>query len=291
MAGSRPSAFRTGGGFLNDVDGRITDYEFTTEFPGSGKTRRKSKSAFNSLYCVLSVRVDGAEEDVQTTFFAGSADDWEISDDGHTLTDSTDDNGANLSSKVGWGLFLSTMVDKGFPEESLPENEVNFEAIIGWRVRFVQQVNEASTAKVGKRKDRKTGKEYDRTDIVVAKVYEKEETRKGTGKTAARPTSAAQSKGGSSKMMTTSRSSGKPNGKAQEEDLTEDADTVLLEILADKDGEIKRKSLSIEVTKRRMKDPNRDAIRELVYGEGYLTGAEERGLIAFDQKTQTITAA
>jgi hypothetical protein len=283
MAGARPSAFRKGGGFLNDVDGKITGYEFTTEFPGGSKKRKHS--SFNSLYCVLSVLVDGADEDVQTTFFVGSADDWEISDDGHTLTPVED--GANLGGNIGWGLFLSTLVTNGFPEDDLPEDEVNFEAIIGYRVRFVQQVNERSTAKAGKRKDKKTGREYDRTDVVVSRVYGPEETatKKAVKSAAQKSLTPATQKA--------VKAVKKPNGKIQpeEEDLTEAGDELMLEILGDKDGEIKRKSLSIEATKRRMKDPNRDALRELIYSDEYLAGATERGLIEFNQKTQTITAA
>ena len=286
MAGARPSAFRKGGGFLNDVDGVITGYQFTTEF--NGKAGKRNKNGFLSLYAALSVRVDGSDEDVTTHLFVGSADDWEISDDGLTLTPAEGKDGeplnVNLNGKAGFGLFIASLVDKGFPETNLSETETNFEPIIGWRVRFAQQVNEASNKKSGKRKDKKTGKEYDRTDVVVSQVYGPAQGNKGAGKSTARPTG----------KTTTSRSSkpaGKSNGKIQESDLTEDADTVLLEILGDKDGEVARRSLSIEVTKRRMKDPNRDAIRELIYSEGYLTSAEERGLIGFDQKTQTISAA
>jgi hypothetical protein len=80
--GARPSAFRkSGGGFLNQVDGVIAGYEFTDEFNGvafvPGKVAGKDK--FHSLYCVLSARVDGAEEDVTTTLFVGGADDFEVS--------------------------------------------------------------------------------------------------------------------------------------------------------------------------------------------------------------------
>ena len=299
MAGARPSAFRKGGGFLNDVDGEITNYEFTTEpeFLTKGGGKRKSKSDFNALYAVLSVRVDGADEDVETTFFVGSADEWEISDDGKTLT-----GDGNLQATIGWGLFISSLVEHGFPENDLPEDEVNFEPIIGWRVRFVQQTNEKATAKYGKRKAKKGKGEYDRTDVVVSQVYDYVQPTARGGKaalkTTARPTSRSVSSAASRSRTTattaTSRSSGKPNGRVQEQSerhLEDDADTLLIEILGDKDGEIKRKGLTMEVTKRRMKDPNRDALRDLIFSDDYLTGAEERGLIAFNQKTQTVTAA
>src|SRR5882672_2677152 len=84
MAGSRPGSFKKGGGFLNNVVGEITDYEFTPDFPG-GDGKRSSKSDFNPLYFVITVDVDGAEKPAVTTLFVGSADDFEISADGKTL--------------------------------------------------------------------------------------------------------------------------------------------------------------------------------------------------------------
>ena len=62
MAGARPSSFKAGGGFLNNVDGVIVNYEFTTEFPGSSGRASKKKSDFSPLYCVLSAQIDGADD-------------------------------------------------------------------------------------------------------------------------------------------------------------------------------------------------------------------------------------
>ncbi len=79
MAGARPSSFKAGGGFLNNVDGVIADYEFTGEFPGGGgKKPGKKGSDFNPLYFLLTVQVDGADDPSTTTLFVGSADDFEI---------------------------------------------------------------------------------------------------------------------------------------------------------------------------------------------------------------------
>jgi hypothetical protein len=54
------------------------------------------------------------------------------------------------------------LVKAGFPESSLPEDAINFEAIIGTRVRFVQVIDEAAKKK-GLKQKAKNGKEYDRT--------------------------------------------------------------------------------------------------------------------------------
>src|SRR5213593_1624882 len=93
--GARPSSFKKGGGFLNNVDGTFKGYQFTDEFNGepfNPKAKGKDgKPRFHSLYFVPSVRVDGADEDVTTTMFVGGFDDWNVSNDGLTIWDSSYD--------------------------------------------------------------------------------------------------------------------------------------------------------------------------------------------------------
>lgn len=172
MSGARPSTFKKGGGFLNDVDGVITGYQFTDEFNGkpfaAGKNPVTKKDRFHALYFVLSARVDGAEEDVTTTLFAGGADDYEVSDDGLTVTPNEDGNGLGFNTALG--KFITSLCEAGFPEDELPADEINYEAIIGRRVRFKQRTNEDDTKKLGKRKG-KDGKEYNRQDLIVEAYY------------------------------------------------------------------------------------------------------------------------
>lgn len=175
--GSRPSSFKKGGGFLNGVDGVITAYRFTDEFNGEafkeGKDPKTKKERFHSLFCEVSVRVDGADEDVTQHLFAGGYDDFVISDDGLTLT-APDDGECTIGGNTGAAKFFGSLVVAGFPEDNFSDdpNSVNFEPAVGTRVKFVQRKDEESTRKLGKRKDKKTGKEYDRTDLVVDTVYE-----------------------------------------------------------------------------------------------------------------------
>jgi hypothetical protein len=270
MSGARPSGFKQGGGFLNDVDGVITGYEFTDVFPG-GDTRRQKKGDFRSLHFVLSARVDGAAEDVTTTLFAGSADDFEISENGKTITP-VDDAGVRANS--GLGKFIASMVEHGFPEEDLPEDEINFEPIIDQRVRFAQVVNEGATKKYGKRKAKVGKGEYDRTDLVVSAVYGEAETKR-TGR---------------------SSSAGKPNGllpkssKKSTDDVAGLATSTLLDILAANDGELAKSKLPNKVTLALMKHPLREEVRRLIYSDEFLS--MEAGW-TYDQtsKTQLIELA
>jgi hypothetical protein len=167
----RTSGFKKGGGFLNNVIGTITDYKFTDEAPegkAGKKAKKKGEDEFNSLFVRLYVKLDGATDTVDTHLWAGSADDFEISEDGHSL--SPLEEGNTLRAGTPFYRFIETLVESGFPETNFPETEIDFTAIIGARVGFKQQKDEDATKRLGKRKDAKTGKEYDRQELVVDKV-------------------------------------------------------------------------------------------------------------------------
>lgn len=281
MSGARPSTFRKGGGFLNGVDGEVTGYEFTTEFPNSTvDNKRKKGSDFTPLYAVLSVRVDGGDEDVTTTLFVGSADDYEIESEGHTLVPV--EEGTSLWASADWSKLVASMVEAGMPDTDLPEDEINFEAIVGRRFRFVQVKDAEATEKRGKRKDKKTGKEYDRTSLQVSEYYGE-----------ATKTAATKTKSAAPAAKTATRAAGKPNGKAVEVNLTEDADAAILAVLADNDGSISKRSLPVKLAQKvGPKAPNAADVRRLAYSDEHLLDMAERGLITYDQssKAQTLEA-
>src|SRR2546427_537618 len=58
------------------------------------------------------------------------------------------------------------------PASNLSEDRLRFDPIIGTRVRFVQRKNEEMAKAGKKRTDKKTGKQYDYTDLVIDQVYE-----------------------------------------------------------------------------------------------------------------------
>lgn len=190
MAGARPSSFKkSGGGFLKDVDGTITGYTLTDSAFGEAKTSAKNAD-FTTMHSVLSFRPDGAEADVTTKLFAGNAQAFNISDDGHTLE--AVNEGETVAQNAAWSQFVETLVnpvsvqkqigtpngEAGFPEDELSDDEIDWSPIIGSRVRVSQVIDEYYKGK--KRKDKTrvdaNGKpvEYDYTRPVVTAFYGKE---------------------------------------------------------------------------------------------------------------------
>jgi hypothetical protein len=292
MASSRPSAFKKGGGFLNNVVGIIANYEFTTVFPGGdGKPRKPKpgKEVFNSLYFVLTADIDGADKPATTTLWAGSADDFEISDDGKTLTPVDDSVGLRMTTDLG--KFLASLVcpdnGDGFPEENLPDDgePINYEAILGTRVNFIQAQDAEAMAKSAKtwrqsggkfnehgQKKGKDGKYYNLTYLIVDAVLALPGTEpKAVAKTATKAGKAT-----------------KTNG-VEAVDITALATEALLAILADNDNEIKKAALPGALVKKLgVKHPNREEVRKLVYSDDFLE-TEDGWTYDKKSKAQTIS--
>lgn len=305
--GARPSSFKKGGGFLNNVDGVITGYEFTDDTitkdgrepfkPGKVKgTDGKLKDRFHSLNFILSVRPDGADEDVTTTLFAGGADDFKISDDGQEVWDAnyeTPEEAADAGDEarqLGAGTALFTLIDSlveaGFPAANLNETRIEYSSIIGTRCRFVQRKNEEATKRLGKRKDKKTGKLFDRQDLVIDQVYSLPEAtdeapapaKKTTAKPAVKTTTAKVA------PKTPAKKSAEP-----EADIEQETKTALIEILSSlKGNKIEKPKLSMKVIQTRTKHPQREAIRTLMLDNGFLS--QEDGW-SFDAKTGVVSLA
>jgi hypothetical protein len=277
--GARPSQFKKGGGgFLKGVDGVITGYEFTDAFNGvefkAGKVNGKER--FHSLYCLLSARVDGADEDVTTTLFVGGADDFNIEDDGHTLTPV--EEGRELGANTSFAKLISTLVEAGFPETNLPEDAINFESIIGTRVRFEQRTDVEGTKKLGKRKDKKTGKEYDRQDLVIDQVY----SLPGTAVTPAAKAPAA--KPAAAKATKAPKAAAAPAGTDVSALAIETATT----ILAEAGGSISKAKLGMKVISKLMKHPEREAVRKFLFDDANLAAIDG---VDYDAATTTVSIA
>lgn len=229
-----------GGGFLNNVDGEITGYEFSNRFKGEKKDGPNT-------YFVPTIKIDGSDKEVDQHLYMGSLEyaPFVISDDGQEIT-MEDGSPVDISGKLPFGRLMSTLVEKGFdPDDELLPNlsagePLNLSAIVGQRFRFKQEVDKVGTEKRGQRvvKDPKTGKvtKYDRTNTVIDAVLGATET-KSRGKTAGKPVT-----------------KGKKNND-EDPDNEEAVEAKALEVTVDAlgDGPVMRKSLSLPITKRLLK--------------------------------------
>ena len=101
--GSRLGGMK-GGGFLNNVDGTLTDYEFTNAFPGQDAPDDPE------IFAVITVTPDGAEP-VKTTLRAGSGQ-FLLIDDPHTVVN-PEGNAARIWDKSDLYRFLETRMLTG----------------------------------------------------------------------------------------------------------------------------------------------------------------------------------
>lgn len=286
MPGARPSSFKRAGGFLNHVDAVIASYEFTNGFPGAEKKApRKGVEEFNSLFCKMTFKVDGSDDEQSTTLFAGSADDFEIENDGLTLIPA-DTQG--LRGGTPFAHFIETLIDKGYPDTNLPEEEINYEPIIGTRVRLVQEKDEAAMNRAaktyrtsggkfneaGQKKSQKDGKYYNLTRLAVEDVIA---LPGANGKSAV-------------KTAPMAKTNGNGNGKAVKTDeLYALTSATLLEILADADGSIMKAKLPGKITlKMGSKHPQREEVRRLMYSDDFL-GKEDGWAYDASGKDQKIS--
>lgn len=289
MAGSRPSSFKKGGGFLNNVQGVIASYQFTDVFPFGDSEKKSGKSDFNPLYFVLGAEVDGADDEQKTTLFAGSADDFEISEDGLTLTP-VDDN-AGFRANNDFYKFIASLCEAGFPETQLPDDgePINYESILGTRVTFVQVKDEEKMGKDAKnyrtskgkfneqgQKKGKDGKYYNQTYLTVSEVLALPGTEEPKGK-AAKSTGKAAPAGKAAK--------GKP--AKEEVDIDALAVETLIDVVKENDGKLAKAKLPTKVQlKLGAKHPQREEVRKLIYTDEFLE--REEGW-TYDKKKQTIT--
>ena len=206
--GARPSSFSRGGLF-NNVDATIAGYTFQVGDTVKVKTGANKGNDFAPLTFVPEFLEDGKDENSDIRLLVGNALDFgEVSDDGRTLAT---DRSIPRNSEAG--TFLYTLCNpteggEGFDENQLSEdpNSINYEPIIGTRVRLINPVDEEKTKRQGKQKNAKTGKEYDRRTLQVSRVYESVRPVAGKASGATKTTKPA---------TTTTKSASRTNGSGK----------------------------------------------------------------------------
>lgn len=112
------------------VDATLTGYEFSRRFKGDKKDGDR-------LFFVPSIRLDGADADIDQHIFIGMGERYEISDDGQELTMASGDS---VTFDAPFGAFVDSFIEKGFPASKLPDLEagepLDLNALVGRRFCF-----------------------------------------------------------------------------------------------------------------------------------------------------------
>jgi len=296
---------KSGGGFLNGVNGVIQSITFDSKEWGEGE------DAYTTLSACVKVLQDGAEDAVEQYLPAGFLyEDMSISADGKTIEGGND--GAVIQEGSEFAKFVQSAIETGgIGESAFDENGRNFEALEGLRVTFGKVLNKerqmaAGRKKLGKAKAAaasedeimKAGRRQDKNDktkfynhdqLVVSAVLGREDVKPAKGAKAKAGAKAAAPK-------STAAKGGKANGAAKtvEEDYTA-ADALLVDLLADAKGNtINKASISSLIVRKALADDmdneTRDGFRKLLASDEYL--AREAGwTFAASEKNQPIALA
>src|SRR3990167_9368223 len=270
-----------GGGFLNNVDGVFSDYEYTNRFPGETEDS-------DDLFLVVTVTPDGGEA-VQTTLRAGSGQFLTVQDR-HTVVNG-ECNAARIWDKADAYRFLSSIEEAGVdPIDDTDVSILSHTTLLGRRMRFEQEKDVermAARAKAGKnpkRVDEKTGKEYDHTRLIVRTVYDSAPVKaagsgpKGAPKTVAGKAApkAVIARPGRSAVGSTTGAASAARPSDQSGSVDSEATAYLKAVLTDEGGTVLRSDLTRLVTTKLLADrnPNREKIRKRVYEEAFLSSVD-----------------
>jgi hypothetical protein len=261
-------AVKSGGGFWNNVDGKIIGYRFTAKGPGSD-------SNGDWVFFVPKIHTDGAEKATEQHLFFGGVEQYSISKDGQTI-ESVNGGNVTIGANTPAGLFLTSMLDNGLDESELPDLEagepLELSGIVNYRIRLKQEVDEKATSKLGKRKYKDAQgneREANRTNTVVSAVYGKE----------------GGAKGGSTKPTLAKGS------KATATVVRDKADAAMLKLIAAKGGTLRVAQISSGIIQQLIGDTDKDAVRALAKSDEYLNDATERDVLVYDEAAATVQAA
>jgi hypothetical protein len=288
MSGLLSKFKKGGGGFLNQVDGVIAGFTFTTEPEfGGNASSGAPKGDGTPLWVALTAQVDGAEKPETTHLFAGyNADDFVISEDGSSLTPAVD--GASLWGGTAFAQFYESAVTNGLTDvEPTEDGTMNFGGLIGAR---------AFRSGQGRRRHEACGQEFPHVEGQGQRAGPEE----GQGREVLRhphPSgreglfggqcgwSAEREEGGSREDLLPSLLPlrKKPVAKsAPAEDVTDAATIALTEILAKNADGLPKTKLNLAVTRHLVAHPQREAIRTFLADDANLDTLAEAGVITYD---------
>lgn len=265
------------GGFLNNVDVRVSDVNFVVGETSAIKNGKNKGKDFTPLSLVGEFTVDGADSPTPQRLLICNAEnaEFEISDDGKEIV--FEEGGLYANSEAGTFLNSCESPEAGdlqvtdFGDEDNPKL-INVSALVGVRMRLVRPVNADRPEQKGK-----DGKTYPARDLMCAEIYElggEEEAPKG-------------------KKGARVESKGKKAAAADDDDEQTPEDAARIALLryleASKDRTLPVAKLKTKVSTDEAfaKDKTlRKAVSALLEDADFLKGIEE---IEFNGKKQTVT--
>lgn len=265
------------------TEGVITDYSFMDTFPfGDGDKDDDN----DNIYMLLEVTPDGADEPNKRSLYLGSGQYLKITDKGKSLESSDEDGTPRLYDQGEVFKFIESLEAAGFPAEARfpdpSEGKINFEAMIGTRIRVTNEIDEEATKKFGKRKVTKgkhKGKEFNRTYTKVTKVFEVADE------------APAKSKATNAKA---SKAAAKDDDGDDDETPTvtkKQLDKFIVAVIeAQPKSSVEKSGLALAITryaaKQKMDNGERDALRNAIIADefAYIDDAVEREVLAATKK-------
>lgn len=240
----KPTTYIEGTGLIDDVDVIIKEASFAM-FDYNGRL-----PAVPAAKLILD-EGDGVET-IQY-YSVGKASDWMPSEDGKSLT--AIGKATALVKSSNWAVFVTALVNAGFPENKI-ENDIS---IFNGMEGHVSRV--AAPERKGLKKEKK---DYEDTILVFDKLHKLpwEKPKKKSG-----PPSGAG-------VGTTTTSTKKKDSKKKEEsgsNVEEKATEFILEILSQNPDGIEKNKLPTLAFKLRKDDPDRNGLVKMVFEDAFLS--------------------
>lgn len=250
-----PDDFSQGGGLFDDVDGTITVARFTNEPPDGYNAEG------NPIFFEMGLRIDGADDDVFQKYSLGgkAGDNFEIADDGAYLVPSSPSARIVASSK--FGIYMGALKQESFPISKL-SGAGGMKNLVGTRAHFNRIADpERKGLQTGKKE-----KQYPQTTLCVSKIHalpgdEKASTGKASAKGTKKETAAPKQ---------TAQTTAAPAAEAGSNGYNAVAQEVLLSVLAEANGSIKKAQLPLAVTRALGSNPKKADILKLILSEEFL---------------------
>lgn len=241
----------TQGGLLDNVNAEVKECSFVL-YDYNGKVPTP-----NPALRMLLKDADTGEE-YEQYWSIGNSKDWVPSENGKELVPVG--SASSLKTNSNGMVFLTSLVNAGFPEDKIGDNVGVFEGMVAHFIRV------AAPKRTGLEKQKRDdGKDFEATILTVDQItklpWEKAKAAGAPGGAKAGAGAGAGAKAGTS-TTTTATSSPDLAAKAQE---------LVMQVLSENPDGITRKDLPTKIFQKVGSDPDRNAIVTLVFKEEFLS--------------------